>query len=109
MEFMVQEGVITIGTLSGIFTAFLLNSLKNNIIDPFVEKVAPLHTLHDLLDDGKLNNSNKPKTPQPPPQPPPQQNGGQPPINPFNFGNQFGGIGKNKFKVKIFLRDFITW
>ena len=36
---MLQEGIITIGTISGIFTALLLNSLKNNIIDPCVEKL----------------------------------------------------------------------
>ena len=103
---MLQEGIITMGTLSGIFTALLLNSLKNNIIDPFVEKVAPLEKLGDLMDDGKMNGSNKkPETPQ---QSGSQQSGGQQP-GLLNFGNQFGGIGKDKIKWKVFLRDFITW
>ena len=31
LSFMVQEGILTIGTVSGIFTALLLNSIKNNI------------------------------------------------------------------------------
>ena len=101
ISFLLQEGVITIGTLSGIFTALLLNSLKNNIIDPFVEKVAPLDKLGDFLDDGVINGSNKK-------QETPQQSGGQSP-GLLNFGNQFGGIGKNKIKWRIFLRDFITW
>ena len=96
---MVQEGVITIGTMSGIFTALLLNSLKNNIIDPLVEKTVPLDKLHDLLDDGKINNS-VPKSP------PETANVN---VNNLIFGNQFGGIGKDKINWKIFLRDFITW
>ena len=67
MSFMLQEGVITIGTISGIFTALLLNSVKNNIIDPCVEKAIPINKLisrpvseiiEDIKDDGKLNNSN---------------------------------------------------
>jgi hypothetical protein len=29
ISFMLQEGIITIGTMSGIFTAFLLNSLSS--------------------------------------------------------------------------------
>lgn len=94
ISFMVQEGILTIGTLSGIFTALLLNSLKNNIIDPIVEKTVPLDKLHDLLDDGKINNS-VPKT--------------APTNGNYIFGNQFGGIGKDKINWKIFLRDFITW
>ena len=101
---MLEEGIITIGTVSGIFTALLLNSLKNNIIDPLVEKTIPLNKLQDLLDDGKLNNSvpnsssseeDKEKKYNLP--------------DPFMFGNQFGGFGKDKIKWKIFLRDFITW
>ena len=32
--FLLDEGVITVGTLSGLFTTGLLNSLKKNIIDP---------------------------------------------------------------------------
>jgi len=115
ISFLLQEGVITIGTISGIFTALLLNSLKNNIIDPVVEKTVPTVTLldniiNDLKDDGKLNNSyknnkngnngnNDVKTPQSTILNGPQNTN----------GNQFGGPDKNKIKWKIFLRDFITW
>ena len=111
LSFLVQEGVLTIGTVSGIFTALLLNSAKNNVIDPLVEKVAPIDSLlnrsdqeilEDIKDDGKLNGSNV-KTPQ-----------GQKQSNPFGmngtqYGNQFGGYGKNKIRWKIFTRDLITW
>jgi hypothetical protein len=119
LSFMLQEGVITIGTISGIFTALLLNSLKNNIIDPCVEKIAPIHKLinrpvseivKDIRDDGKLNNSNnKSNIPQTN-----KYNEEQKGIfNQFgmnnNHGNQFGGIGKNELKWKLFVRDFVTW
>ena len=125
---MLQEGVITIGTISGIFTALLLNSVKNNIIDPCVEKVAPTAKLisrpiseiiEDIKDDGKLNNSNgnsNSNGPQPPPPPPPPpqplplpRNGVLNNFNLINQGNQFGGQGKDEVKWKLFLRDFITW
>ena len=106
ISFMLQEGILTIGTISGIFTALLMNSFKNNIIDPVVEKVAPLDTLLDFMDDGKINNSNKINKPQSgsqnSPQATPQSQGQQ-------HGNQFGGYGKDKIKWKVFLRDFITW
>ena len=86
ISFLIQEGVITIGTISGIFTALLLNSVKNNIIDPVVEKIAPLDKIH---------NEEKFTTP-------PVLGGGVQII-----GNQFGG--KTKIKTNIFIRDLITW
>jgi hypothetical protein len=68
----------------------------------------PLNKIHDLLDDGKLNNSVS-QTSQP------SENGksnGNQNATQHHFamlGNQFGGYGKTKIKLKIFLRDFITW
>ena len=109
ISFLLQEGVITIGTVSGIFTALLMNSFKNNIIDPIVEKTVPTVDLlsrpiaeivDDFKDDGKLNNSNKKQSS-------PQNN--QNNIPAANVGNQFGGHGKNEIRWKVFLRDFITW
>lgn len=43
--FLIEEGAITIGTLSGLFTTSLLNSFKANIVDPSFEKLAPSHIL----------------------------------------------------------------
>ena len=104
LSFLLQEGVITIGTISGIFTALLLNSIKNNIIDPVVEKAIPTDSLldniiNDLKDDGILNNSYNKNNNSTPQQSPP----------PVMHGNQFGGKGKEQIKWKLFLRDFITW
>ena len=45
ITFLLEEGVLTVGALSGIFTTGLLTSLKNNIIIPSVEKLVPSHTL----------------------------------------------------------------
>jgi hypothetical protein len=106
ISFLLDEGAITVTTLTGIFTALLLASFKNNIVDPVVETVVPLNKLHDLLDDGKINNSiSKSTTPE-------SNNVNQNSATQNNFamlGNQFGGYGKTKIKFKIFLRDFITW
>jgi len=105
--FLLDEGAITVNTLTGIFTALLLASLKNNIIDPVVEKTVPLNKLEDLLDDGKLNNSVK-ETPESSETNKTNNNA----TNQTNFailGNQFGGYGKTKIKWKLFLRDLITW
>ena len=102
--FLLDEGAITVNTLTGIFTALLLASLKNNIIDPVVEKTVPLNKLEDLLDDGKLNNSVKESSESS--ETNKSNNNG---TNIAILGNQFGGYGKNKIKWKLFLRDLITW
>ena len=98
--FLLDEGAITVSTLTGIFTALLLTSLKSNIIDPIVEKTVPLNKLHDFLDDRKINNSVQESNSEP------KSNNN---FNNFILGNQFGGYGKTKIKWKIFLRDLITW
>jgi large-conductance mechanosensitive channel len=43
--FLLEEGVLTVGALSGIFTATLLGSFKSNILDPFSENIFPSHEL----------------------------------------------------------------
>lgn len=115
ISFLLQEGVITIGTISGIFTALLLNSVKNNIIDPVVEKVAPTGSLlnrpigeiiDDIKDDGILNGSNIKKIGVPQSAP---KNNSNINLNANTHGNQFGGHGKDEIKWKIFMRDLITW
>ena len=111
LTFMVQEGILTIGAVSGIFTALLINSFKNNVIDPVVEKVAPLDKLIDFVDDGKLNNSHKKiGTPQSStPQSSTQHSSTPQGQQQQQHGNQFGVQGKDVIKWKVFLRDFITW
>jgi large-conductance mechanosensitive channel len=43
--FLLEEGVLTVGTISGLFTAAMLVSLKTNIIEPCIEYISPQHTL----------------------------------------------------------------
>ena len=45
LSFLLDEGVLTVGVLSGLFTTGLLNSFKLNIIDPCIEKIIPTHKL----------------------------------------------------------------
>ena len=69
LTFLLEEGVISVGALSGIFTATLLGSLKSNLLDPLAEKFIPSHKL-DPHDDKETmtnildaNNYNKGQTP----------------------------------------------
>jgi large-conductance mechanosensitive channel len=92
-QFLVDEGAITVGTLSGLFTTALLNSFKVNIIDPCIEKVVPSHVL-DVVDvSGGTHTGNK-----------------------SSFSSLFPiPIGQNENKTntvikwQTFLKDFITW
>ena len=90
ISFLLEEGVLTVGTLSGLFTTALLNSFKRNIIDPGIDKLIPSHKL-----DTK-----------------PQEN----PESKSEFSDMFPiPVGKNeegdpqKIKWQTFLKDFITW
>ena len=89
ISFLFGEGVITTGTLSGLFTAAMLNSFRINILEPCVENIAPSHTLDNILDSvGNIMNNNE---------------------------NSIPGMKatvqsrSNIVKWQTFLRDFITW
>ena len=43
--FLLEEGVVTVGTISGLFTTAMLVSFKNNIMEPVIENIFPNHTL----------------------------------------------------------------
>ena len=88
ISFLLEEGVLTVGALSGIFTTGLLNSLKINIIDPTIENIYPSHNLDKI----KENNLDKSKFAD---------------MFPLPIGNQTSN-GSN-IKWQTFLKDFITW
>ena len=79
LNFLVEEGVISTGVLSGIFTVGLLTSLKNNIIEPLTEHVLPSVYFHDT--PTLLSISGNTITRQP----------------------------NKEVKWKVFIRDFIVW
>lgn len=58
IPFLLEEGVLTFGALSGMFTASLLTSLKSNIIDPMADHVAPHHIL-DKHTKSEFNSGKK--------------------------------------------------
>jgi large-conductance mechanosensitive channel len=58
LSFLLEEGVLTIGAISGIFTNNLLISLKANIIDPLTENVVPNHKL-DRNGDGVVDEKDE--------------------------------------------------
>ena len=54
ISFLFEEGVLTVGTLSGIFTAGMLNSFRTNILEPLVENIVPVSHLDGF--GGSLEN-----------------------------------------------------
>ena len=90
--FLLDEGVITVGTLSGLFTTALLNSLKKNIIDPGIEIVAPSHKLDNL-----------------PPPPSTESKSGFSDMFPIPTGSGYDNNGSKVIRWQTFLKDFITW
>jgi large-conductance mechanosensitive channel len=79
--FLLEEGVLTVGTLSGIFTAAMLVSFKNNILEPVIEKVCPHKTLdkESFIIDLSGEEKKKPE------------------------------VDKGYIKWQTFLRDFLSW
>ena len=114
LSFLLDEGVVTVGVLSGLFTTGLLNSFKLNILDPTIEKMIPSHKLDSPkyvpVVKENMTNINQ-----------------DIPINPIvndvkntqsNFANIFPipigtpeqtNLPKNVLKWQTFLKDFITW
>ena len=81
ISFLLQEGVLTVGAMTGLFTASMLTSFKTNMFDPTVEKLLPTEHLDEPV--SKFGNE----------------------VNGTN-----GTVPKNRIiKWKIFLRDFIMY
>ena len=85
LTFLLSEGVLTIGAVSGLFTASLLNSFKINILEPLCERLAPSHEL-DKHASG---------------------------FNGLSFlgsgNNNPPGPKNHHIKYQTFMRDFICW
>jgi large-conductance mechanosensitive channel len=58
ISFLLQEGILSLGVISGVFTNNLLVSLKMNIIDPLAENVVPNHNL-DRNNDGVVDEKDE--------------------------------------------------
>ena len=89
ISFLFEEGVLTVGTMSGLFTAAMLNSFRVNILEPSIDIVLPSYLLDNQFDN-ILDPSNI------------VMNGGD-----NNTGNSSNN--KNNIKWQTFLRDLITW
>jgi hypothetical protein len=94
LTFLIEEGVISVGALSGIFTATLLGSFKSNVLDPLSEKIAPTHLLDPTLTDKNVDNSKKKENM----------------TNILDANNyNFYDPKMHKIKWKMFLKDLIIW
>jgi large-conductance mechanosensitive channel len=85
-SFLFEEGVLTVGTLSGIFTAGMLNSFRVNILEPFVENIVPTSKLDGFA--GSLENIMNPAV---------------------NIAPPVDAAQKKFIKWQTFLKDFIMW
>ena len=47
LSFLIDEGALTMGVMSGVFTTTLLNSLKNNVVEPIGEIIIPSNKLDE--------------------------------------------------------------
>lgn len=102
-SFLLEEGVLTVGTMSGLFTAAMLNSFRVNILEPVIEHVVPSHILDttgaDVIMQPTVNLSEKDKTLIKS-----NLDGSTSTTQPSSSLNP-----KKIVKWKTFLRDFITW
>ena len=85
ISFLLEEGVLTVGTLSGLFTAAMLNSFRVNILEPSVENIFPSHSL-----DNQFGNIIDP-------------------ANQIIKSSSSGAVPNKTIKWQTFVRDFITW
>ena len=89
LSFLVQEGVLTVGTISGIFTAAMLNSFRINVLEPGIETMLPSSKL-DTEEHFAGSLENIMLLPTKP----------QEPVTPAE---------RKRVKWQTFLRDLITW
>ena len=94
LTFLIEEGVLSVGALSGIFTASLLGSFKTNILDPLSENVLPNHKLDPTIQ-----------------QPPgPEVDKKENMTNILDAGNYtFYDTKAKKIKWKLFVKDLVIW
>ena len=59
INFLLEEGILTIGGISGIFTTNLLNSFKINIFDPICENIIETKHLDRNSKFGPIEYINK--------------------------------------------------
>lgn len=87
LQFLINEQILTIGSLSGIFTATLIGSFKSNIVEPVFEKLVPSSNLDN--DKKKINDY----------------------LNANNYGNTQTreSFTNDKIKWQTFIKDLLQW
>jgi hypothetical protein len=112
LTFLKTEQILTLGAITGIFTASLLTSLKLHILEPLVERFLPIEHLRDQL-----------KCPPVPPPKPPDSNESQkyskqnfsnieslPVLIPDKLCAMKSGYGApHNIKWELFLRELLLW
>jgi large-conductance mechanosensitive channel len=55
LNFLINENILGVAPICGLFTSHMLLSLKNNILDPLGHKLFPIDFLADSNNSNKLN------------------------------------------------------
>jgi large-conductance mechanosensitive channel len=63
LAFLLKENVLTVATITGIFTVSMLTSFKNNVFDPLVENVLPTEELEHGISRFSIPLSSQPPSP----------------------------------------------
>jgi len=94
LSFLLEEGVLSVAAVSGIFTASLLGSFKGNIMDPLCESILPSRHLDK---DKSKNTSDVNKS----------EIGDT--KNILDVSNTKSEFGSTKIKWQTFTKDLILW
>ena len=84
LTFLLEEGVLSVAAISGIFTATLLGSFKGNVLDPLCETILPSHHLDKQSDKSTIKNI-------------------------LDVSNTKSEFGSTKIKWQTFIKDLILW
>ena len=84
IDFLINEKVISVALITGIFTTSLVSSFKINILDPYFEKVFKTDII-DVNNNGKLDSID------------------------LQYSNEQIKKFSKQIKSKVFLKDLILW
>jgi len=84
IDFLINEKIITVGLITGVFTTSLIASLKANIMEPIFENIFKTDVI-DVNNNGKLDSVD------------------------LQYSNDVIKKYARQIKYKVFLKDLIIW
>ena len=84
IDFLINEKIITVGLITGVFTTSLIGSLKINILEPIFENIFKTDVI-DVNNNGKLDSVD------------------------LQYSNDAIKKYAKQIRYKVFLKDLIMW